>query len=156
MTVIVRDIAPADHDAWRALFHAYGVFYETELADEVLDHVWSAIRGEAIRAFVAEQDPTTGSGRRGRVVGFAHVRTHVATFSVGEDWYLEDLFVDPDVRAGGVGTAILEHLVKVARYESGGTLRWVTAESNATAQRVYDKLAKRTTWVTYEVELDES
>jgi len=148
MTVIVRDIAPGDHDAWRPLFHAYGVFYETDLSDEVLDHVWSAIRGDAIRAFVAEQN--------GRVVGFAHVRTHTATFSVGEDWYLEDLFVDPDVRAGGVGTAILEHLIKVGRYEGGGTLRWVTAESNATAQRVYDKLAKRTTWVTYEVELDES
>lgn len=153
MTLLVRDIAPADHDAWRALFHAYGVFYETELADEVLDHVWSALLGGALRGFVAEQDPSTGSGRRGRVVGIAHVRTHVATFSVGEDWYLEDLFVDPEARAGGVGTAILEHLIKIARYESGGTLRWVTAESNATAQRVYDKLAKRTTWVTYEVEL---
>jgi GNAT superfamily N-acetyltransferase len=145
MTVLVRDITPADHDAWRPLFHAYGVFYETDLSDEVLDHVWSAIRGDAIRAFVAEQD--------GRVIGFAHVRTHVATFSVGEDWYLEDLFVDPTVRGGGVGTAILEHLIKIARYEGGGTLRWVTAESNATAQRVYDKIAKRTTWVTYEVEL---
>jgi GNAT superfamily N-acetyltransferase len=145
MTVIVRDITPADHDVWRPLFHAYGVFYETDLSDEVLDHVWSAIRGDAIRAFVAEQD--------GRVIGFAHVRTHVATFSVGEDWYLEDLFVDPAVRGGGVGTAILEHLIKIARYESGGALRWVTAESNATAQRVYDKIAKRTTWVTYEVEL---
>ncbi|HWH97823.1 MAG TPA: GNAT family N-acetyltransferase [Pseudolysinimonas sp.] len=148
MTVIVRDIAPADHDAWRVLFHAYGVFYEENLPREVLDHVWSAIRGDAIRAFVAEQG--------GRVVGFAHVRTHVATFSVGEDWYLEDLFVDSEVRASGVGTAILEHLVKVGRYEGGSTLRWVTAESNTTAQRVYDKLAKRTTWVTYEVELDKS
>lgn len=145
MTVIVRDITPADHDAWRPLFHAYGVFYETDLPDDVLGHVWSAIRGDAIRAFVAEQD--------GHVVGFAHVRTHVATFSVGEDWYLEDLFVDPTVRGGGVGTAILEHLVKIARYEGGGTLRWVTAESNVTAQRVYDRIAKRTTWVTYEVEL---
>ncbi|GHF16876.1 GNAT family N-acetyltransferase [Pseudolysinimonas yzui] len=145
MTLLVRDIAPADHDAWRALFHAYGVFYETELSDEVLDHVWSALLGGALRGFVAEQN--------GRVVGIAHVRTHVATFSVGEDWYLEDLFVDPEARAGGVGTAILEHLIKIARYEGGGTLRWVTAESNATAQWVYDKLAKRTTWVTYEVEL---
>jgi GNAT superfamily N-acetyltransferase len=145
VSVIVRDIAPGDHDAWRPLFHAYGVFYETDLADEVLDHVWSAIRAGAIRGLVAEQD--------GQVVGFAHVRTHVATFSVGEDWYLEDLFVDPAVRAGGVGTAILEHLVKIARYEGGGTLRWVTAESNTTAQRVYDRLATRTTWVTYEVEL---
>ena len=142
---IVRDLAPGDRDAWRALFHAYGVFYETDLADEVLDHVWSALLGGALRGFVAEQD--------GRVVGFAHVRSHVATFSVGEDWYLEDLFVDPSARSGGVGTAILEHLVKVATWEGGGTLRWVTAESNATAQRVYDKLATRTTWVTYEVEL---
>ena len=148
MTVMVRDIAPQDQDAWRRLFHAYGVFYESELSDEVLDHVWSAIRGNAIRAYVAEQD--------GVVVGFAHARTHTATFSVGEDWYLEDLFVDPEARAGGIGTAIIEHLVKIARWEGGGTLRWVTAESNATAQRVYDKLAKRTTWVTYEIELEGS
>ena len=145
MNVRVRDIEPADRDAWRRLFHAYGVFYETELASDVLDHVWSAIRGDAIRALVAEQD--------GGVVGFAHVRTHTATFSIGEDWYLEDLFVDPSARSGGVGTAILEHLVKIATWEGGGTLRWVTAESNAAAQRVYDKLATRTTWVTYEVEL---
>ena len=142
---VVRDLAPGDRDAWRALFHAYGVFYETDLADEVLDHVWSALLGGALRGFVAEQG--------GAVVGFAHVRTHVATFSVGDDWYLEDLFVDPSVRATGIGTAILEHLVKIATWEGGGTLRWVTAESNATAQRVYDKLATRTTWVTYEVEL---
>jgi ribosomal protein S18 acetylase RimI-like enzyme len=142
---IVRDLAPGDREAWRGLFHAYGVFYETDLADDVLDHVWSALLGGALRGFVAE--------REGVVVGFAHVRSHVATFSIGEDWYLEDLFVDPAGRGGGVGTAILEHLVKIAKWEGGGTLRWVTAESNATAQRVYDKLATRTTWVTYEVEL---
>jgi len=145
VTVLVRDLAPGDHDAWRGLFHAYGLFYETDLSDEVLDHVWSALLGGAIRGYVAERD--------GAVVGFAHARTHTATFAVGEDWYLEGLFVDPSVRAEGVGTAIIEHLVKIARWEGGGTLRWVTAESNATAQRVYDKLATRTTWVTYEVEL---
>ena len=145
MTVIVRDIAPGDQDVWRSLFHAYGVFYETDLADEVIDHVWSAIRGDAIRALVAEQD--------GVVIGFAHVRTHVATFSIGEDWYLEDLFVDPAARGGGTATAIIDHIVKLAEREGGGTLRWITAASNATAQSVYDKVAKRTTWVTYEIEL---
>jgi GNAT superfamily N-acetyltransferase len=147
VTVLVREIAPDDQAAWRTLFHAYGVFYETDLSDEVLDHVWSAIRGEAIRALVAVQD--------GAVIGFAHVRSHTATFSIGEDWYLEDLYVDPEARAGGVGTAIIEHIVKIARREGGGTLRWITADSNATAQSVYDKVAKRTTWVTYEIELGE-
>jgi GNAT superfamily N-acetyltransferase len=148
VTVIVRDIAPEDRDVWRSLFHAYGVFYETDLADDVLDHVWSAIRGDAIRAYVAEQEA--------KVIGFAHARTHTATFSIGEDWYLEDLFVDPSSRGGGVGTAIIEHIVAIARREGGGTLRWVTADTNAVAQRVYDKVAQRTTWVTYEIELEGS
>lgn len=145
MTLVVRDIAPGDRDAWRALFHAYGVFYETDLGDDVLDHVWSALLGGALRGYVAELD--------GVVVGFAHARSFTATFTVGEDWYLDDLFVDPDARAGGIGTAIIEHLVKMAQREGGGTLRWITAASNETAQRVYDKLATRTTWVTYELEL---
>lgn len=147
MTLTIRDIEPGDRDVWRSLFHAYGVFYQTELADEVLDHVWSAIRGEAIRGLVAEQD--------GSVVGFAHVRSHVATFAVGDDWYLEDLFIDPAVRGTGIGGAIIEHIVTLAKREGGGSLRWVTADSNATAQRLYDRLAKRTTWVTYEIELAE-
>ena len=144
-SINIRDARSSDEADWRRLWEGYGVFYETDLSGDVLDHVWSALMGGALRGFVAEQD--------GVVVGFAHARSHVATFSVGEDWYLEDLFVDSSARASGIGTAIIEHLVKIATWEGGGTLRWVTAESNATAQRVYDKLATRTSWVTYEVEL---
>lgn len=153
MTLIVRDIAPEDQDVWRTLFRAYGVFYETDITDEILAHVWSAIRGDAIRALVAVR---SGGQQDGAVVGFAHVRTYTATFAVGEDWHLEDLYVDPSARAGGVATAIIEHIVKIARREGGGILRWVTSESNATARRVYDKLATLKDWVTYEIDLGES
>ena len=81
------------------------------------------------------------------MVGFAHYRSHPDTFSTGRDWFLDDLFVSSQARGEGLATALIEHLKGIA----DGTLRWITAESNTTAQSVYDKVATRTTWVTYEV-----
>lgn len=147
MTVTVRPIAPADEAVWRRLFRDYGVFYETTFDDAQLDHVWALLLDPAGRvdALVAELD--------GTVVGMAHYRSHPDTFSTGTDWYLDDLFTDPSARGSGVGTALIEHLTALARATGPGTLRWITADDNATAQRVYDRLAKKTTWVTYEVRL---
>jgi GNAT superfamily N-acetyltransferase len=146
-SVTVRPIAAGDEDAWRRLFRDYGVFYETHFDEPVLDHVWRQLHAESpqVRALVAEAD--------GQVVGIAHYRSHPDTFSAGRDWYLDDLFVDPTSRGHGVATALIEHLTELARATGPGTLRWITAEDNATAQRVYNRLAKRTTWVTYEVKL---
>lgn len=143
----VRPIAPGDEEAWRRLFRDYGVFYETHFEAPVLDHVWRLLHDEdgGVDALVAEVD--------GVVVGIAHYRSHPDTFGTGRDWYLDDLFVDPTARGGGAATALIEHLAALARAKGPGTLRWITAEDNDRAQRVYDRLAKRTTWVTYEVKL---
>jgi GNAT superfamily N-acetyltransferase len=145
MTVVVRAVEPRDGDAWRRLFRDYGVFYETSFDDQQLDHVWGLLTtaGSGVDALVAEVG--------GEVVGIAHYRSHPDTFSTGRDWYLDDLFTDPSARGAGVASALIEHLKELARATGPGTLRWITAEDNATAQRVYDRLAKRTTWVTYEV-----
>lgn len=144
MTAAVRDLAAADLPAWRELFRAYGVFYETEFTDEVLDRVGALLlaEGSGIDALVAEQD--------GRLVGIAHFRSHPDTFSGGRDWYLDDLFVTPEVRGTGAGRALIAAIRERAA-GSGGTLRWITADTNETAQALYDKVATRTRWVTYEV-----
>jgi len=147
VTVTVRALDPADEQVWRRLFRDYGTFYETSFDDAQLDHVWSLLLDPAGRvdALVAEQD--------GVVVGMAHYRSHPDTFSTGTDWYLDDLFTAPESRGTGVGTALIEHLAALGKAAGPGTLRWITADDNVTAQRVYDKLAKKTTWVTYEVRL---
>lgn len=147
MTVTVRAIDPADEQIWRRLFRDYGTFYETSFDDAQLDHVWALLLdpGGRVDALVAEQD--------GVVVGMAHYRSHPDTFSTGTDWYLDDLFTAPEARGTGVGTALIEHLTALGKAAGPGTLRWITADDNVTAQRVYDKLAKKTTWVTYEVRL---
>jgi GNAT superfamily N-acetyltransferase len=146
----IRAAWPDDEAEWRELFRAYGVFYETAFTDNVLEAVWWQLLedGSGVDALVAELD--------GVVVGLAHYRSHPDTFSGGRDWYLDDLYVDPEVRGAGVATALIEHLIGLARAsEPAGTLRWITADDNARAQRVYDRIAKKTSWVTYEVRLAE-
>jgi GNAT superfamily N-acetyltransferase len=143
---LVRDLAETDLTAWRQLFRAYGDFYETAFDDAHLDHVGALLLqpGSGVDALVAEDDA-------GRIVGFAHHRSHPDTFSAGRDWFLDDLFVDPEVRGSGIGTALIEAVADRARAAGpGGTLRWITAASNERAQRVYDRVATRTSWVTYE------
>lgn len=145
---MIRALEAGDRDAWRPLFRAYGEFYETQFTDEVLDRVWELLitPGTGIDGLVSLQDD--------RIVAIAHYRSHPDTFTGGRDWFLDDLFVDPDARSAGHATALIQHLTGLARQSStGGTLRWITAADNARAQRVYDRLAKKTTWVTYEVRL---
>lgn len=145
---MIRAIAPADRAAWERLFTAYGVFYETQFTDEVIAAVWVLLLepGSGVDALVAEQD--------GAVVGFAHYRSHPDTFTGGRDWFLDDLYVDPDARGAGHATALIEHVAGLARNAGpAGTLRWITAADNERAQRVYDRIATKTTWVTYEMRL---
>lgn len=141
----VRAIAASDSAAWRTLFTEYGAFYKTDFTDEVLDRVWAILLAdEALHALVAEQD--------GVVVGIAHYRYHPDTFSGGWDWFLDDLFVAPESRGSGAATALIEHIAELARAKGEpGTLRWITAADNERAQRVYDRVATKATWVTYEM-----
>jgi GNAT superfamily N-acetyltransferase len=146
MTTTIRPPVPADEARWRELFRAYGLFYETEFADDVLERVWSLVttEGSGIDALLAERD--------GEVVGIAHFRSFPDTFTGGRDWYLDDLFVDPAARGTGAGRALIEAIAERARTSGpAGTLRWITAESNTTAQALYERIATRTSWVTYEM-----
>lgn len=142
----VRDIRELDHDAWRELFRDYGVFYETEFSDLVLDGVWAWLMDAEsdVCAVVAVSE--------GTVIGFAHYRNLPDTFTAAHAWFLDDLYVSPESRGGGAATALIEAVAERDASDGGGTLRWITAADNTTAQRVYDRVATRTSWVTFERE----
>ena len=140
----VRDIHEGDRDSWHRLFTDYGVFYETEFSDAVRDGVWAWLMdAEADVCAVVAVDA-------GEVVGFAHYRQLPDTFTAGSEWYLDDLYVRPESRGSGAATALIDAVSERAASDGGGTLRWITAADNSTAQSVYDKIATRTSWVTYE------
>jgi ribosomal protein S18 acetylase RimI-like enzyme len=143
----IRPIAAADERAWRELFRAYGVFYETDFPDKVLDEVWAWLLDPAheVKGLVADD--------AGEVVGFAHIRKLHDTFTAGTAWFLDDLYVSPDRRGQGVARALIERGYEDGAANGGGTFRWITAADNEAAQLLYDRIATRAGWVVYEKEL---
>ncbi len=142
----IRDIREGDHDNWRRLFTEYGVFYETHFGPTVLDGVWAWLMDaeSEVCAVVAVDG--------GRAFGFAHYRQLPDTFTAGPAWFLDDLYVEPGHRGSGAGAALIDAVAERAASDGGGTLRWITAADNETAQSVYNRVAKKTSWVTYERE----
>ena len=65
--------------------------------------------------------------------------------------FLDDLFTAPETRGRGVGRALIGRPAEIAREQGCGKVRWVTAPDNRTAQRLYDDLAERTDWLTYDL-----
>ena len=143
----IRPVTSDDHEAWRELFRAYGIFYETTISDEVFDGVWAWLMdpGHEVHAIVAERDR--------ELVGFAHIRRLWDTFTAGPGWFLDDLYVAPEHRGTGVARALIERGYADAEVAGGGTFRWITAADNETAQLLYDRIATRADWVVYEKEL---
>ena len=143
--VVVRPIEPADRDVWARLFAAYREFYELDEEPEVVDLVWGWIQDEQheVNALVALRD--------GEVVGFAHHRLYARPSEGGKGLFLDDLFTAPQGRGRGVGRALINRLAEMARDHGAAKVRWVTATDNVTAQRLYDAMAERTEWVTYDL-----
>ena len=146
MTLTVRPIETQDRESWARLFTEYGVFYETIFDATIIEGVWqwlmdAAHPSNALVAFSHEA-----------VIGFALFREQPDTFTAGPSWYLDDLYVEPSARGTGAGTALIAALKEHAIAHGGGTIRWITAADNVTAQSVYDRVASKKTWITYELE----
>ena len=76
----------------------------------------------------------------GEPAGFALFFHNYSTFLARRGLYLEDLFVLPDHRGGGVGRALLEHLARLAVERGCGRLEWWVLDWNEPAIRFYRSL----------------
>jgi len=147
MTTTVRAVELADKERWLELFKGYIVFYESELTPEQMELTWQRIHSDFnINGLVAVQD--------GEIVGIAHYIFRPSTWAVKDYCYLEDLFVDPAVRGSGAGRALIEALKGIAEAAGSERLYWTTAPDNATARRLYDKVAT-TNRVQYRIPLNQ-
>jgi GNAT superfamily N-acetyltransferase len=147
MTYEIRMAGDDDFFGWLPLFAAYCEFYETELDDAKALIVWTWIRDEAdpLQAALAVDE-------EGRPVGLSQFRVVPDSLKATRGIHLDDLFVDPEARGAGVGRAMIEFVHARSLEVGTGGVSWITAEDNADAQRVYDEIARRTTWVTYEMD----
>jgi GNAT superfamily N-acetyltransferase len=67
---------------------------------------------------------------------------------------MNDLYVEEAARGQGVGRALIEASVAVARKRGANRLEWGTQPDNTTAQRLYDATgAERNEWIEYELDV---
>ncbi len=141
--ISVSHLRPDDRPTWEELFRGYIAFYERSIPDEEYDRAWQEFQdGSHMHAFGARWD--------GRLVGIAHFFAHPHT-NARDVCYLQDLFTAPDARGQGAARALIEAVHDWAREKDCGQLYWHTHESNATARRLYDRLAENRGFIRYQM-----
>ena len=130
---------------WEVLYAGYAIFYKVTQTPEMGATVWSWIMDPAL-----ETEALVAEDAAGRAIGLAHYRPFARPLSASTGGFLDDLFVDPDLRGLRVADALIEALTAIGRKRGWSVIRWITADDNYRGRGVYDRLAKRTFWITYD------
>ena len=81
--------------------------------------------------------------RGGRAVGFALYFFTFSTFTGRPTLYLEDLYVIPEERRGGIGSQLLARLAQIAEQRKCGRMEWSVLDWNTPARDLYFKLGAK-------------
>jgi GNAT superfamily N-acetyltransferase len=146
--VTITPLVAADKPDWGRLYEAYATFYKVPMDDAIADRVWGWIINPAhnLEALVARNT-------RGGVIGLAHFRAMPRPLTGSTVGFLDDLFVDPEFRGRRVADQLIAALAELARQRGWTLIRWLTADDNYRARGVYDRIAKRTVWISYQMDL---
>ena len=147
-TPVIRDPQPADERSWRRLWATYNSFYEKDLPETVTAFTWERILDprSMIFARLAVLD--------GIVAGFNVCVLHESTWTLTPVCYLEDIFVDSSHRREGLGSMLIEDLLKLARSRQWSRVYWHTRADNDPARLLYNKFVKSDDFVRYRLLLD--
>ena len=145
--LLIRPVAADDFEQWLPLWDGYNAFYgrsgETALDPAITRVTWARFfsPGEPVHALVAVDD--------GAIVGLAHYLFHRNTILIQDTCYLQDLFTVPQARGRGVARGLIHAVAHQAKAAGSPRLYWHTHETNATARRLYDAVAKDTGFIVY-------
>jgi len=143
--VLVRPARLEDRGPLIELIKGYFAFYRAAFPGLTkLGALLDALGADPDRGtqLVAEAD--------GHLLGFATLYSCYDTLLADRILVMNDLFVDPASRNGGVGAALFDASLAYAAAHSYARLDWVTAQDNRAAQRFYDRHGgRRGPWVSY-------
>lgn len=100
-------------------------------------------------AFLAEEDGTP--------VGYALVFETYSTFLARPTLYIEDIFVIPEARGRGAGSALFAHLAEESLRRGCGRMEWVVLDWNRLALDFYERrgATRLREWQTYRLTQDD-
>lgn len=151
--LVIRRAEAADAPVLIALITALADFEhlpppDPEAIDRFTEHGFGANpKYEAWLAIVTENDDPKST----LAVGYALFFETYSTFLLRPSLYLEDLFVLPDYRGRGIGKALLNHCIGLARERECGRMEWACLDWNTKAQAVYEGMGakKMQEWLLY-------
>jgi len=128
----IRPAAPAAAEAIFGLIRALATY-------EKLEHTVTG-SAERLRAHLFGPRPYAEvlvAEAGGACVGFALFFHSFSTFLAAPGLYLEDLFVEPEQRRRGIGTALLRRVAATAVERGCGRLEWAVLDWNEPAIAFY-------------------
>ncbi|HBS28351.1 MAG TPA: GNAT family N-acetyltransferase [Phycisphaerales bacterium] len=131
MRVTVRRAGAIDAPRLAPLFDAYRRFY-AQPSDLAGAEAFLRARlgaGESV-VFIAEEGA--------RALGFAQLYPTWTSVSLGPRWVLNDLFVAPEVRRGGVGRALIRACAAHCVASGAKGMALLTERTNDAARRLYE------------------
>jgi GNAT superfamily N-acetyltransferase len=148
MTLTIRAIEEKDKDQWLKLWAGYLEFYKSTISQEQTELTWKRLINNELKmfGFVAE----SGEG----IIGFTHCLFRPSTWTETDYCYLEDLFVDPNIRGKGIGRALMNKVIELAKEKNSKRVYWTTQEFNKTARVLYDSITPVSEFVQYRLPLN--
>lgn len=146
MTAKIRPARIEEKPRWEELFRAYGKFYKMDLTAQTIETVWGWIFDDK-EPFWCDLAETAD----GRIVGLTQYQLMHRSSAGSMVVYLSDLFVDPDERGGGIGRALIEHVIGFAKARGISTVRWLTQDFNYRGRMLYDSFAPKSDFILYQV-----
>ena len=149
MNLTIRAIEERDKSQWLKLWAGYLEFYKSTISPEQTELTWKRLIKNELKmfGFVAENEDG--------VIGFTHCLFRPSTWTETDYCYLEDLFVDPNIRGKGVGRALIEKVVDLAKENKSKRVYWTTQEFNKTARVLYDSITPVSEFVQYRLPISE-
>ena len=141
----VRAPVEADRAAWDRLYAGYADFYDVAQTAAMRDRVWGWLHDSEheVEGLVAEDGE--------KLVGLTHFRAFARPLSATTGGFLDDLFVAPEARGSGAAEALIRAVADEGRLRGWSVIRWITARDNARARALYNRVARQTPWVTYDL-----
>jgi GNAT superfamily N-acetyltransferase len=141
----IRPLTAKDKPHWLRLFKGYNEFYAASVPPDVVEDLWQRL----LRGGPGDHVGLVAVDAEDRPVGLAHILFHASSWAIAPDCYLEDLYVDPARRKSGIGRMLIAAVYAEADARGARRTYWMTQETNATARRLYDQVAKKSDFVQY-------
>ncbi|QOR37762.1 GNAT family N-acetyltransferase [Billgrantia diversa] len=130
----IRYATPQDLDPLSQLLDGYRQFYRQE------PNLEGARRFLQARLERGDSHILVHVGPQGELQGFVQLYPLLSTVRLAPLWLLNDLFVSPEARRGGVGRALMQAARELAESHGVGHLKLATEIDNRTAQALYESL----------------